>query len=98
MRMIDKMIDHINEELEGAKEYAEKYIECKSRGDTTRASKYHDMANDELRHASNIHDFAIMDVDSIKNVYPLSVEDEEKWTHAHKHFAECTAIIRQMLM
>jgi hypothetical protein len=91
------MIEHIEEELEGAKEYAEKYIDCKARGNTTRASKYSEMATDELKHAVYIKDFAVADIEDIKKVYKLSVEDEEKWEHAHKKFAECMAIVKHML-
>ena len=97
MKMIYKFADHIKEELEGAKSYAEKYIEHKAKGDSTRAMKYKEMANDELRHAQYIHDFAMQDVEAVKKVHTLSVEDESAWEHAHKHFAECTAMVRMML-
>lgn len=98
MKMIEHYIDDIDEELEGAKEYAEKYIEWKARGDTTRANKFKEMAHDELRHASFMHDTAVTDIDGVKKIYTISVEDEEKWSHAHKHYAECVALIRQMLV
>ena len=51
MRSIKKYVDHINEEIEGAKEYAENYIEWKARGNIQRANSYRDMAQDELNHA-----------------------------------------------
>jgi hypothetical protein len=98
MKIIDHFIEEIHEELEGAKHYAEKYIEWKARGDSNRYNRYKEFANDELKHAAFVHDLAITDIDSIKRIYTLSDEDEEKWTHAHKHYAECVAIIRQMLM
>lgn len=97
MKIIDKMIDALDDEIEGAKKYAEKYIEWKSRGDSARASKYRDMANDELRHASNIHDFAMMDIDGLKRVYTLPEKDAEKWLQAHRQFAEQYALVKQML-
>lgn len=84
MKTIEKLIDNIMEEIEGAEEYAERYIECKARGNNARASKYKEMAHDELRHAENIYEFAEADVESIRKVYPLSVEDEESWAHAKK--------------
>jgi septation ring formation regulator EzrA len=98
MKLIDHAIEHVEEELEGAKEYAEKYVEFRSRGDTTRANKYKEMANDELRHASFVYDFALSDIEGVKKVYTISVTDEEKWTKCHKHYVECSALIRQMLM
>lgn len=97
MKIIDKMIDALDDEIEGAKKYAEKYIEWKSRGDSARASKYREMANDELRHASNIHDFAMSDLDGLKRVYAIPEKDEEKWTSAHRRFAEQYALVKQML-
>ena len=97
MKMIEKIIDHIHEELDGAKEYAEKYIENKAKGNTVRAGIYKEMANDELRHAERIHEFGTRDLEDIQRVYTLSVEDTEKWEHCQKHFAEKIALIRHML-
>lgn len=97
MKLIHKMIEHIEEELEGAKSYAEKSIDSKARGNMARAEKYAEMARDELKHATYIKEFAMADIEDIKRVYKLPVEDEEKWEHAHKHFIECMAIIKQML-
>lgn len=97
MKTIEKMVEHINEELEGAKEYAEKYIDSKARGNMARATKYKEMASDELRHASYIRDFAVEDIDGIKKVYQLDVDTDDMWHHANKKFVECMAIIRQMI-
>lgn len=97
MKIIDDLIEEVNEELEGAKHYAELYIEWKARGDSIKYSKYKEMANDELRHAAFAHDSAVNDIENIKRVYTLSVEDEEKWGKAHKHYSECMAYIRYML-
>lgn len=79
MRIVKKMIDHINDELDGAAEYAEKYIENRAMGKTTRASAYREMAKDELRHAGNIYGYAIEDIEAIKKVYAMSPEAEEMW-------------------
>ena len=97
MKMIDRMIEHIEEELDGAKEYAEKYIEHKAKGDMQRANKYKEMASDELRHASYVHEWALVDIENLKKVYTIPVEAEDKWMHAHKHFVECMGWIRQMI-
>ena len=95
--MIEKMIEHIEEELEGAKEYAEKYIENKAKGNTMRSSAFKEMANDELRHAERIHEFASRDMEDIMNVYSVSDEDMEKWEHFHKRYAHCVALVKHML-
>lgn len=47
MRSIKKYVDAIEEELEGAKDYAEKAIEAKAKGDMEKASRYKEMATDE---------------------------------------------------
>ena len=97
MKMVDKLIEHIHEELEGAKGYAEKYIENKAKGNAMRAGVYKEMANDELRHAERIHEFAVRDIEDVKNVYALPEEEAEKWEHCNKHFSEKMAWIRHML-
>jgi hypothetical protein len=97
MKHIEKMIDHIDEELDGAAEYAECYIKSKSRGHSSRAAKYKSMAEDELIHADNIKEFAAADVEEIKRVYKLPEEVEEHWEKAHKRFTERIAMIRYML-
>jgi hypothetical protein len=95
--MIEHLIHHIDEELEGAKDYAEKYIEWRAKGDMIRANKYKDMASDELRHASYVYEFAVQDADKITKIYTLPEETEEMWKKSKKHYAECMAKIKMML-
>lgn len=97
MKIIDDIIENIDEEIDGAKEYAERYIQSKARGEHTRAAKYKDMADDEIRHASYLCEFAVVDVDYIKKVYSLPVDDDMKWEKAQKRFHECMAMVKQML-
>lgn len=97
MRSIKKYVDHINEEVEGAKEYAENYIEWKARGNIQRANTYRDMAHDELTHAMNIHEFAVKDIEELQKVYTPPVEMLEKWEHAHRVALEQVALVKQML-
>ena len=94
---MEKMIDAIEEELEGAKNYAEKYIENKAHGNMQRASVFKEMAMDELGHAAHIYDFSSQDISHIKDVHTLPTEVEEKWEHARKRYAECVGWIKQML-
>lgn len=97
MKIIHQLIDHINEELDGAKDYAEKYIHNRAIGNNSRANIYRQMAMDELTHASNVHDFAVQDIEAIRSVHTLSDECEEKITHAMKHYAECVAKVKYMV-
>lgn len=97
MRLIQKYVEEIEEELEGAKDYAEKYVECKVRGEMNKASRYKEMANDELKHSSYIHEFAVNEVAALSKVYTPPAEMMEKWEKAHAQYVEKTAWIRQML-
>lgn len=94
MEYIKKRIEKIEDELESAEEYAELYLESKARGQSTRAGKYHEMSHDELKHAENIFEFAEQDIESMRKVYPISVEDEEYWSMAKKKMYERIAKIK----
>lgn len=97
MKMIKKYVDTIAEEIEGAKEYAEKYVECKAKGNTARAQKYKEMATDEIKHATYIHDMAVQDIEEIRNIYTAPTDMQEKWDKAHKEYVESVAWVKQML-
>jgi len=97
MTKIKKYVDAIDEELAGAKEYAEKYVEYKSSGNMARANKYRDMSNQELLHSTFLHDFAMEDIAELNKVFQPTEEMEKKWDESHKHYVEKTAWIRQML-
>lgn len=97
MKIIHKMLEHLDEELEGAMEYAEEYIEHKAKNDHTRATKFKEMAHDELNHASTLRDFFITDMESIKRVYTLTEEETHAWEHGCKKINQQMAIVKQML-
>jgi hypothetical protein len=97
LRTIKKHVDAIEEEIEGAKCYAEKYVEAKAKGDIGRANRYKEMANDEIKHAMYIHEWAVADVDMLSKIYTPPVEMQEKWDKAHKEYVEKIAWVKQML-
>lgn len=97
MKSIKKYVDLIEEEIEGAKDYAEKYVECKAKGNTARAQKYKEMSTDELKHVTYIHDMAVQDIEELRKIYTPPVEMEEKWDKAHKEYVESVAWVKQML-
>lgn len=97
MKKIKEYVDAIDEELEGAKEYAEKYVECKAKDNMQSATKYKEMANDELKHAMYEHEWAVKEIEEISRVYTPPIEMQEKWDKAHKEYVEKVAWIRQML-
>lgn len=98
MKVIHKFIEQMKEELEGARNYAEKYLEHKARGEMAIAKKYAEMAEDELKHATYIKEITTGEVEELKKVYKFPESLDEEWIHAHKHFAECMAITKQMLL
>lgn len=97
MRSIKAYVEHIDEELEGAKDYAEKYVEAKAKGNMSMANKYKEMASDELRHAGYVHEFAVAEIDALSKVYTPPVEMQKKWEESHREYVEKAAWIRQML-
>lgn len=97
MKIIEELIEAFEEELEGAKHYAERYIECKARNNMTRASKYKEMGHDELKHAQCIKDMSATDIASLMGVYQPTAEEDEKWNKAIVKYAECKAKIERIL-
>lgn len=97
MRCIDHWIEEMEDEIDGAEEYAERYIKEKAKGNHSRAARYRSMAEDELSHASAIREMATQDIEEIRKVHTIPVEDEEKWNLAHKMAVEHHAVIKRMI-
>lgn len=97
MTKIKQYVDSIDEELCGAKEYAEKYIEFKAKGNSGWSNKYKEMATDELKHSTYIHDIAMQEIEELNKVFQPTVEMQEKWDKSHKEYVEKVAWIKQML-
>ena len=97
MKLIEKMLDHLEDEVDGATEYAEKYLENKAKGDMNRANKFKEMSNDEIKHAGYLFAMDTMDVDDIKKVYQMSADELHAWEHGAKHINEKLALVKQML-
>lgn len=97
MTKIKKLAEHIEEELCGAKEYAEKYVECKAKGNMQWANRYKEMANDELKHAGYLHEKAIQEIEELSKVFKPTAEMEESWNKTHREYVEHVAWIKQML-
>lgn len=97
MKSIKDYVDRIEEELEDAETYGERYIECKAKNEMQKASRYNEMANDELKHATFLHEWAVAEIEKISKVYQPPPEMEEKWKKSHKNFVHKAAWIKQML-
>lgn len=97
MKVIKHFVEGIEDEIHGAKEYAEKYVEAKANGDMSTAEKYKSMAHDELRHAAIEHEFAVREIEKLNTVYTPPEGMLEKWQKAHREYVEQAAWVRQML-
>lgn len=97
MRIIKKLVNRIDDELHSAKNYAEKYVEYKSKGDMNCANKYKEMAQDEIKHAMYFHDFVVSKIQDISKTITPPTEMEKKWEYDHKDYIERVAYIKQIL-
>ena len=86
MQKIKKYVDQIREELDGAEEYVEKYIENKLEGKNDRALLYKQLAQDEIRHSDVIHKIALEDIEQLNSIYNPSSEMLATWDKAHIEF------------
>ena len=97
MKKIKDYVDKIDDELNGAKEYIEKALWYKSKGDANRYEKYKTMSVQELGHAMNIHQFAVEDIETLEKNYPdIPQKMLDSWDKSHNEFIERTAWIKQM--
>lgn len=91
-RMCD-LIDHVKDELCGAKDYAYKYVEMKSEAPKW-ASKFREMAFAEMSHAEF---FLQMAKEHAENVAWMSDKEKEAWSKCQSKASEKMAIIKMML-
>lgn len=97
MKRIAKLVKMIDDELEGASCYSEKYIEYKADGIMDIAEKYHKLAEDELEHSSVLHDIALDEIEKLNRVFTAPADMVEKWEKSHVDYVNRSAWIRQML-
>ena len=97
MKKIKDYAEKIDDEINGAKEYIEKALWYKAKGDSNRYEKYKTMSIQELGHATNIHQFAVEDIEALEKVYPEIPQDMmDKWNKSHNEYVEKVAWIKQM--
>ena len=97
MKSIKWYADSIDEELEDAKEYAEKAIESRVKNDVSAANKFKEMAHDELKHSTYLHEMAVQAINEVRQYYTPPVAMLEAWEKSHAEFVERTAWVKQML-
>ncbi|MCQ2509937.1 MAG: hypothetical protein MJ116_05680 [Lachnospiraceae bacterium] len=96
MKAIKELTDWMSEEIESAKDYAEKYLALKVKGNRW-AEKFKSMAEDELKHANVLHDYTVEEIKDLRAIYTPPAEMLEKWDKAHAKYVERAAWVKQML-
>ena len=97
MKRIADLVDQIDEEIEGAKHYAECYLDKKARNDSQWATRFKEMSNDELKHCTWLHDLAVEEIELLGRVFTPTDEMQKVWDQSHKRYVEKVAWIKQML-
>ena len=93
MKKVEKMKRCMDDELDGAKKYAEKYIYF-ANSKPEWARMYADMARQELHHAEMLHTIYQEAFDDMRWV---SDADTEMWEKCVNHLAETKALVEMML-
>lgn len=96
MRSIKRLVCRIDDEIKGAEKYAEDYIEAKAYGGSM-SSKYKEMAEDELKHATYLHDKAAEDITKLKTVYKPPLDMLDKWERTHDKYINKVTEIKRIL-
>ena len=97
MKRIAELVSRIDEELADAKAYAEKYVDCKSRGNTARSTKFKEMATDELKHSMYLHEMAVADIEEASKTASPTAEMQKMWDYQHLNYIDTTATIKNIL-
>ena len=97
MHYIKEIVEQLDEEIEGAKEYAEKYVKYKAKNNIAWANRFKEMATDEIKHCTYIHELIVFEIEELKKIYTPPAEMLEKWEQEHKIYVEKVAWIKQML-
>ena len=105
MERIKELAEEIMDEIHSAKEYAEEYLTFKAKATASDGTKnygtwskrYHEMAEDELKHAGYLHDRVVEEIEELQKIYTAPQEMLEKWDADHKKYIEKAAWIKQML-
>ena len=93
MKKIDNMRCHLDDEVKGAKKYAEKYI-FYANSNPGWAETYARMAKQEVEHAKNLHKMYQESVDEMRWVPDDALEE---WEHCVNKMTETVALVEMML-
>lgn len=96
MKMIADIIEMINDELDGAEEYAEMANKLKD-DHPEHAKVYYDMSLDEMTHMNNLHKMVVDEIDKYRRELgdpPASMKAVYDWEH--KKYIERAAEVKAM--
>lgn len=96
MKMIQKLVKEIKDELHGAKHYAKKAALYKPENPTL-ATAYLTMAQDELKHANTLHAEAVKAIEKKRATTTPPQFMLDIWEAEHKDYIENAASIRAMI-
>lgn len=94
MRIIAKIAEYIEEELEGAEEYAKCALKHKD-DHPTLAKTFHDMSSDEMRHVNLLHEEVVRLIEAHRREHgepPAAMM--AVWEYAHEKHIKSAAKIK----
>ena len=97
MRELKKLVDEINEELEGIEDYLCCAAKAKAEGRHDDYNDYMSLATAEMEHPPKLHKIAVLIIDRWKTAHPDAVVPEymtEMWDEAHANYMECFAKLK----
>lgn len=97
MREVGEFIDLMEEELEDAKEYAERYISYKVSNDSDRAEQFKQMCKNDLEHSLVLYKIANEEIMRLKRCCSIPSVMSNVWDKKNTKFIEKAAWIKQML-
>lgn len=97
MRKIKELVERIDDELESAEEYAEKFVEYKADGESSMAEKFREMASQEMSHANMMHELAVKEIEKVSAVFNAPADMREKWDKSHTEYIQRAARIKSMI-
>lgn len=98
MRSIAKIVDWIDDEIDGSEQYAAAAISAKDANDMESCRIYADMATAELNHADALHTIVVRKIREVEsNGADVPAGMMEIWNWKHEKYIDRVAKARVML-
>lgn len=94
MKDILKLIHFIDDEVDGACEYATKAIWYKDHDNSNFAQTFYEMAQQELKHADKLHDMLNVSISKLNDTNECM---KDLWECKHAKLIDCIAHAREMV-